>query len=292
MDYFDAHIHTSYSDGNYSVDEVIKMAADEGSIRHLAITDHNKLLPNFNEIRKKYPNIEIISGSEISADYHTAEGEKKEIHIIGLFLEQTNELKDFLAKNTPDNRFRIEAMIKKLAECGVDIRYKTYDEFRKHYFPDRDMIGRPQLAAVIAREGYAPSAELAMDMYIGDYGERLAYVPNPHTFADMKSVINNIHIAEGVAILAHPLSYNLSDDEVIALVKHFKASKGDAMEVYYSRYDKEKRQILARIANENNLLYSCASDFHGNRVSDRLDNHFPAIYLDKLREKRLDYIKK
>ena len=96
MDYFDAHIHTSYSDGNYSVDEVIRMAADESGIRHLAITDHNKLLPNLNEIRNKYPNIEIISGSEISAEYYTSNAERKEIHIVGLFLEHTNELISFL----------------------------------------------------------------------------------------------------------------------------------------------------------------------------------------------------
>ena len=104
-----------------------------------------------------------------------------------------------------------------------------------------------------------------MDMYIGDYGERRAYIPNPHTFADMRSVINIIHQAGGVAILAHPFSYNLSYDEVVALVRYFKALKGDAIEVYYSRYDKEKRRTLARIADENNLLYSCASDFHGGR---------------------------
>lgn len=291
MDYFDAHIHTSYSDGNYSVDEVIRMAADESGIRHLAITDHNKLLPNLNEIRNKYPNIEIISGSEISAEYYTSNAERKEIHIVGLFLEHTNELISFLLENTPDSKIRFEAMLGKLRECGVNLRYRTFDSFRHHYYPERENLGRPQLAAVIAREGYAPSAEAAMDMYIGDYGERRAYIPNPHTFADMRSVINIIHQAGGVAILAHPFSYNLSYDEVVALVRYFKALKGDAIEVYYSRYDKEKRRTLARIADENNLLYSCASDFHGGRVSDRLDNHFPAIYLDKLRKKRLEYIK-
>lgn len=291
MDYFDAHIHTSCSDGNYSVDEVIRMAADEGGIRHLAITDHNKLLPNLNEIRNKYPNIEIISGSEISAEYYTSNAERKEIHIVGLFLEHTNELISFLLENTPDSKIRFEAMLGKLRECGVNLRYRTFDSFRHHYYPERKNLGRPQLADVIAREGYAPSAEAAMDMYIGDYGERRAYIPNPHTFADMRSVINIIHQAGGVAILAHPFSYNLSYDEVVALVRCFKALKGDAIEVYYSSYDIEKRRTLARIADENNLLYSCASDFHGSRVSDRLDNHFPAIYLDKLREKRLEYIK-
>ena len=292
MDYFDAHVHTNYSDGDYSVDEVIKMAVDKGGIKHLAITDHNKLLPNLNELRKKNPNLELISGSEISAEYYTSNRERKEIHIVGLFLTHTNELISFLANNTPDIKIRFEAMLEKLNECGVNLGYKTFEGFRSHYYPERENLGRPQLAAIIAKKGYATSVEQAMDFFIGDYGDRLAYVPNPHTFADMASVINIIHKAGGVAILAHPFSYDLSYDEVIALVRHFKAEKGDAIEVFYSRYNREKRQILARIADRKNLLYSCASDFHGNRDTDRLDNHFPVEYLDKLREKHNEYAKK
>lgn len=284
MGYFDAHVHTSHSDGEYSADEVIKMAVDKGDIQHIAITDHNKLLPNLDHLRKKYPSIEIISGSEISAEYYTSEGEKKEIHIIGIFLEHTDELTRFLAKNTPNIKLRFESMLEKLRECGVDLGYNTFEGFRNNYYPERENLGRPQLAAIIASKGYASSEEEAMDIYIGDFGERRAYVPNPHHFADMESVIKNIHKATGVAILAHPLSYNLSTDKVVALIKTFKSLNGDALEVFYSRYDEEKRQLLAWLATKHKLYFSCASDFHGTRITDRLDNHFSTVYLDKLRE--------
>lgn len=289
MDYFDAHVHTSYSDGNYSAVELIRKASEEGGISHLAITDHNRLLTNIESLRKQFPTMELISGAEISAEYYTSNGERKEIHIVGLFLNQTDELISFLANNSPDIKIRFEAMLEKLCECGVDLGYKTYEGFRSHYYPERENLGRPQLAAIIASKGYASSAEEAMDIYLGDHGEKRAYVPNPHHFADIESVINSIHKATGVAILAHPLSYNLSIDKVIALIKTFKSLNGDAMEVFYSRYNEEQRQFLAWLATENNLLFSCASDFHGTHITDHLDNHFPTVYLDKLREKHGEY---
>ena len=291
MNYFDAHTHTNFSDGNYSAVELIRKASEEGGISHLAITDHNRLLPNIESLRKMFPKIELISGSEISAEYYTSNGERKEIHIVGLFLNHTDELISFLANNTPDIKIRFEAMLEKLSECGVDLRYKTFEGFRSHYYPERKNLGRPQLAAVIARKGYASSAEQAMDIYIGDYGARKAYVPNPYSFANISSVIKNIHEARGVAILAHPLSYNLSENEVINLVMNFKSHNGDGLEVFYARYHEKKKQMLARMADKTNLLYSCASDYHGSRDTDRLDNHFPVEYLEKLREKHNEYAK-
>ena len=41
MKYADLHMHTSYSDGDYDIEEVIKMMAEAG-LKKIAITDHDR----------------------------------------------------------------------------------------------------------------------------------------------------------------------------------------------------------------------------------------------------------
>ena len=82
--YIDLHTHTLLSDGNYSAEELIQMALDN-NISHLAMTDHNKIHIDIEKLRVRYPDIELISASEISAEYRTSRGERREVHIVGLF---------------------------------------------------------------------------------------------------------------------------------------------------------------------------------------------------------------
>ena len=91
-DFIDLHTHTILSDGNFQTEEMIKMAAAEG-IGHLAITDHNKIHTDIDRLRGLFPEMEIISASEVSSRYETAAGEIKEIHIVGLFLVLARERK-------------------------------------------------------------------------------------------------------------------------------------------------------------------------------------------------------
>lgn len=289
-DFIDLHTHTILSDGNFQTEEMIKMAAAEG-IGHLAITDHNKIHTDIDRLRGLFPEMEIISASEVSSRYETAAGEIKEIHIVGLFLEQTEELKSFLAVNNDDNRERMTKMLEKLNSIGVELGCRSYDELHDRYFPERNFIGRPQLSQLIVDKGFADDADQAMDRYIGDYGDRLAYVPNEHIFAGTDRVIAEIHKAFGVAVLAHPYSYNLKEDEIISLIEHFRSLGGDGMEVLYGKYDDDKRAKLRDLADRYGLLPSCGSDFHGKRKNDRLDHHFPPEYLEQLRAKHEEYLK-
>lgn len=76
----DLHIHTKYSDGQYSPEEMVKEALKLG-YEYIAITDHSKserIANGMNEktlikylkeleiLQKKYPDINILKGSEVS----------------------------------------------------------------------------------------------------------------------------------------------------------------------------------------------------------------------------------
>ena len=286
--YIDLHTHTLLSDGEYSPFELIRMAQFV-NIGHLAITDHNRILENIDNLRNTYSDIEIISGSEISSQYYTANGEKKEIHIVGLFLEHTNQLKHFLKHNRDDGSARITAMLLKLADCGVELNCSSYEELKKIYFPERHNIGRPQLAGLIMKKGFAKTVDEAMDIYIGDYGDRLAYVPSEFNYFDIVTAIDMIHRSSGVAVLAHPLSYKLTHEEVVQLVSYFKNAGGDGIEVLYGSYDNVARSRIEMLAKDFSLLASCGSDYHGNRNTDRMDHCFPDKYLEALRERSMWY---
>lgn len=289
MDSIDLHIHSKVSDGYLSPEKLISKAYSEG-IRHIALTDHNRIHTNIEYLRTIYPDMEIISGSEISGEWFTKSGEKKEIHVIGLFLDQTEELKEFLEKNCDNGIERLEQMLKILSDYGINFDgCLTYQHFKSRFFPDRTFIGRVQLAQVAVSEefSYASTVDEFMDEFIGDYGKRRAYVPSNHVFASLQTVVEKIHENSGIAILAHPKSFKLTDEN--ELIEYFQSIGGDGMECWYSHYSYDECKKLEQISIENGLLPSCASDYHGNRGTDEQLGHYPVKYLEKLRERHLYY---
>jgi hypothetical protein len=88
------------------------------------------------------------------------------------------------------------------------------------------------------------------------------------------SVIKAIHIAGGLAVLAHPARYRRSPEDLIPIA----ASLGiDGVETYYG-YDNsdpwkpspKQTEEIRQLGDTYGLMHTCGTDSHGYKISKRL----------------------
>jgi len=188
----DLHTHTTESDGSFTPEELIKEAKRVG-LSAIAITDHDSI----SGLKKAAPfaaelDIELIPGVELSTDYNG-----KEVHVVGLYIDPTNQhfltsLHEF--KENRDNRNAI--MVENLQKEGFAITMEAL----KAENPDC-VITRANIARFLYEHGMIPTIQTAFEKYIGDHCK--CYV-NRFKITPMDGV-RLIKEAGGTAILAHPL---------------------------------------------------------------------------------------
>ena len=278
--YIDFHTHTTLSDGAYSPMELCRMAQENG-ITTLAITDHNRT-DDLTALRNTFPHLRLIQGVEISCRYMTADGMDTELHVVALGIDPENpQLKALLQRNRPDRAPYINAILDRLRECGID--FGDYAALCK-LLANKPRIGRMDIAKLMQERGFVSTVQEGFDEYLGAHGKRRAYVPNPGQYVSLEDAVAAVVAAGGAAVLAHLYYYLLSDKENDTLLRHFKAlsGKNGAMEVFYSRYTPEQRQALKNLADRHGLMYSAASDFHGQDENETLTNRFSPENCEKL----------
>lgn len=254
----DLHTHSTYSDGTFSVKELIDRAHEKG-LAAIALTDHDTVDGVDEAIEyaaSKYPDLEVIPGVELST-----EGEGREVHIVGLYIDNhdkefVNGLKDFIDSRTTRNK----KMCKKLTEeAGIPI---SYEELTKE-FPDT-VITRAHYAKFMVDRGYVNSRAEVFDRYIGDhcpyYVGREKITP--------EDAIRSILKAKGVPVFAHPILCRFGDDRLDAFVGKLKEAGLVGIEAIYSTYELRDERQIKELAKKYDLLVSGGSDFHGANKPD------------------------
>lgn len=84
MKYADLHIHSSYSDGCKTPEEIIDSAI-KNKIKYISITDHDSISSQY-VTRNSYDDLVIIPGIELSTEYNDME-----LHILGYFIDIEND---------------------------------------------------------------------------------------------------------------------------------------------------------------------------------------------------------
>jgi predicted metal-dependent phosphoesterase TrpH len=84
-----------------------------------------------------------------------------------------------------------------------------------------------------------------------------------HQWASLDQAVGWIHAAGGVAVVAHPARYRLSDAELQRMFAAFVVCGGVGIEVVSGSQNHDSIERCARWARRYQLLASRGSDFHG-----------------------------
>lgn len=281
--YIDLHTHTNRSDGSMDPQALVDLARESG-VGILAITDHNRTM-DMTQLRRNNPDLWLIQGAEVSCCYQDTSGRRRDVHVVALGFDPENEeMQELLARNSPDRRPYIEKILARLRENGIDVG--AYEDIQRSA-PESDHFGRLQIAKEMVRLGFVADIDEAYDEYIGAFGKRRAYVPNPLKYATLEEAVQTILATGGVAVLAHLFYYQLDDAENHILVRKFKGLTGDrgGLETEYACYtDEERARLRNEFAAPYNLTPSCASDFHDLQDGDTLAHKFRQADYEKLLE--------
>lgn len=269
----DFHIHTSCSDGVLSPKEVVQRAKNN-NVKYLAITDHDTL-SGINEAMDegKKLGVQIIPGIELSTQHND-----ESIHILGFFKDNNFKNEELIKELDAIKNHRIiraKAITKKLEE-----EFNINIDFDKILKASKDTVARPHIARAIIEAGYPYNFEYIFDNFIGKNCK--AYVPTLKL-----STINGIHLLKkynAITFLAHPkLIFNSNINEFLNM-------NLDGIEAIYYLNTPEETLHFSCIANENDLLISSGSDFHGNVSTDTRHGDIgsmalPPKYLTKMLNK-------
>ena len=260
----DMHTHTNYSDGELSPQELIRLAIDK-KIGTLAITDHNtieglKTIDRKSEIIEK-SGIRVINGIELSAKSNVGR-----MHILGYGIDLNNQLLNKKMSDLKDISINSVLSIIEQIKRDYGIRFR-YDDIKELVNANHN-LGRPDLAKLCIKYGYASTVEEAFNKYLIEAYNKTRKTDNKLQYEECLELIIK---SGGIPVLAHPKSLELREKEFLVLLKDMISCGLKGIEVYHSSHTKEEMKYYLEIANKYDLLISGGSDFHGRIVKPDIE---------------------
>lgn len=252
----DLHMHTTFSDGIHSPEEVVSRAV-AGGLDVIAITDHDNTQGVVPARRAAGGRIRVISGVEMSARWRD-----ESIHILGYFVDPgAPRLIDHYRNLHRRRHERMQKIVERLAARGVHLPLARVGDQRAS---DTVPFTRPHLARALVRAGHAASVPDAFDRYIGAHCPAHVLVQSPTP----QEVISTILAAGGTAVWAHPPLRHLDD-----LLPRLVAAGLRGLEVFRP-WSAGIREAVAARARSAGLLATGGSDWHGREGDGELGDFF------------------
>ena len=169
------------------------------------------------------------------------------------------------------------AVAKRMAESGVTFASLTdhdttagliafshaLEVFDIGYIPGLEITARHHGNALhILAYGFDPEnavLEALLDRKTSDQAEKVT----PHSmYKSPDEVIDIIHRAGGIAVLAHPFTTQPDPGKLTELIDELKNAGLDGIEAQYGRYTPEQNRQLMEIAQTKALIPTAGTDFH------------------------------
>lgn len=282
----DLHMHSIHSDdGELLVEEIINLAKTNNTSK-IAITDHNSVKGVARAIEYgEKKGIKVISGVELDCTYNGLN-----LHLLGYGFDSSLPIFD---------EIHDDVFTQEIANSEEKIRLlKSATDFEI----DRDKIMRLANGQIVTGEligevileeksnhknrllqPYLPGGEKDDMPFVHFYWDffaqgKVAYTPMK--FLDFTSAIKIIKDAGGVAVLAHP-GNNLKSNK--NLIHELIKAGIDGIEVYSTYHKDEDTEFFKKVAEENSLLVTCGTDFHGkNKPNIKLGDFRQKIDFEKI----------
>ena len=242
----DLHLHTTFSDGKLSPEELLKYAY-ENHYGCISITDHDSTF-GYQDAKKhvsKYP-LELIPGVEVSTNY-----QGNDVHILGYYMDVEDVELNEMLKKIYDSRYgRAMQIVENLKTLGMHLEWTDVLK----YAGENKYVGRPHIARAMIEKGFCKTIKEVFDNYLNN--DSPVYVPKYRI--ETEAAIKTIKQAGGIPVIAHP--GRLEDD---ALIYDFIEMGIMGIEVYYASHSSGQIKLYEQIALEHNLIRTGGSDFHG-----------------------------
>lgn len=269
----DFHLHSSFSDGTFTPDEIAAQAAAIG-MRHYIITDHDNVDAH-------------AHGIELSVE--PGEG-MDQFHILGLGIDPDYApLKQFLRAILDGRNARNVQIFANFAKIGIEIPLADIARYA-----NGEVLARPHFARWLMEHGHAKSIADAFAKYLTKDAPAATRCYEERYQPTAGEAIDILHRAGGLAIMAHPRYWNRQWKDVgvdFAEVERRLpelAERGlDGIEAVYAANTPEMNVEFTRMASKLGLLKSAGSDFHGLnkphiKLGMEVDEAFIAPLLERL----------
>ena len=267
----DLHCHTKLSDGSVGIEDLIVIAQKSG-IDTIAITDHDCLAGTVRGqvIGKRY-GVNVIPGVELSAfDFEAG----KKVHILSYLADAPNRLESVCKRTSVARKRAGQIMMLKVAS-----HFPITSDFIINHASGSTNLYKQHIMHALMDAGYTD--KIFGDLYYALFDESSeTNILAPTKYPSVEEVINEIHGAGGIAVLAHPVKFNNFDE-----IEKYVDMGLDGVEVWHPSADEETVGRLTEFCKKKKLLMTGGSDFHGiygNKTVTLGTCSTPQEQLDKL----------
>lgn len=248
----DMHCHTKLSDGSASVDEMIALAKGSG-LTAVALTDHDTFsgVPLAQSLGEK-EGIEVIPGAEISCFDNKRH---RLVHILCYYCDRPEAFDGIFANIAESRKKEVTLALEKIMKY-----YPITPEMVMRRAQGSVTLFKQHIMQTLLDMGYTD--RIYGELYQKLFGYKTGIARTNIEYPDVFEILEKIHSAGGIAVLAHPSVYNSID-----LLPEL-AEKGlDGVEFNFPRRKEGEDKILAEIAERYDLIKTGGTDFHGGSTS-------------------------
>ena len=260
----DLHIHTTYSDGTYSVKEILK-EAQEKKLEVISITDHDNVKA-YKEIGKidvnNFYSGKIITGCEFKCvlpEYNLPIeilGYEFEVSIVEKFLDSHNNMEK--QSKYLEHLKSVEKRIGLTFDENIKVNLERA-EYASLIF-EREINKYEKNKQILLENGINITTNFYRDAQSNK--NSIFYIDEKNDYVQPDEIIDLIHKAGGKSFLAHPYIYRVNNVLEMAqtLINNYNI---DGLECYYSLFTQQQTNDLVELCKKNKLYRSGGTDFHG-----------------------------